>query len=232
MGNTFQREMTMREHTKKFYKVNLRTGYVEDTSQKTTRYINGLRMEIQDEINLLSPRTMEEAYKCALKEEEKILSKQNSDRGRGTKGGGKKIGRWKFPSQKNDVGNSNQQEQSDRKNDFRGGRTYQRGRGRGNGRENAYTCYKCNKMGHRPFECPANENTGQRGAPIAQVEQGEVQSLVAANVAETKESLMMKKIPLKLEKKVIELVQRKALFQTICKSKGKCCPSGHRQWKH
>jgi hypothetical protein len=52
----------VREYTEEFYKVNLRAGYVEDSSEKTVRYINGLRMEIQDEISMLSPRTMEEAY--------------------------------------------------------------------------------------------------------------------------------------------------------------------------
>ena len=60
----------MREYTEEFYKVNLREGYVEYTPEKTTRYIKGLRLDIQDEINMLSPRTIEEAYHCSLKEEE------------------------------------------------------------------------------------------------------------------------------------------------------------------
>ena len=70
---------------------------------------------------------MEEAYQCALKAEEKILRKQNSSRGHGTKGKGKIAGRGKFPTQKNDDGSSYQQEQVDKKNDFRGGRTSKRG---------------------------------------------------------------------------------------------------------
>jgi hypothetical protein len=65
----------VREYIEEFYKVNLRVGYVVDIPEKTTQYINGLIMEIQDEIGMLSPRTMEEAYQCALKEEEKILRK-------------------------------------------------------------------------------------------------------------------------------------------------------------
>lgn len=66
--------------------MNLRVGYVEYTANKTTKYLNGLRIDIQDEINILSPRTMEEAYQCSLKVEEKILRKQSPGRGFGTKG--------------------------------------------------------------------------------------------------------------------------------------------------
>jgi len=50
--------MTVREYTEEFYKVNLRAGYIEDTPEKTARYINGLRLDIQDEISILSPRTI------------------------------------------------------------------------------------------------------------------------------------------------------------------------------
>jgi hypothetical protein len=59
--------LTVREYTEELYKINLRVGYVENSLKKTTRYANGLRMEIQDKINMLSPRTMEEAYQCALR---------------------------------------------------------------------------------------------------------------------------------------------------------------------
>lgn len=82
--NIKQREIIVRAYIEEFYKFNLRAGYVEDTPEKTTRYINGLRMEIQDEIGMLSPHTMEKAYQCALEVEEKILRKQNLGRGRGS----------------------------------------------------------------------------------------------------------------------------------------------------
>jgi len=59
MKNIKQKIMTVREYTEEFYKVNLRAGYVEDTLEKTTRYINGLRLDTQDEINVPSPRTIE-----------------------------------------------------------------------------------------------------------------------------------------------------------------------------
>ena len=54
--------------------------------------MNGLRMDIQDEISLLSPKTVEEAYQLALKAEEKLIRKQSARgkeafRGKGTQGG-------------------------------------------------------------------------------------------------------------------------------------------------
>lgn len=92
--NLKQRGMTVKEFTEEFYKLNLRAGYVEDTPEKTARFVNGLRGEILDEIGILSPRTMEEAYQFALKAEEKINRKQNARRGGGTgRGKGKVFGR-------------------------------------------------------------------------------------------------------------------------------------------
>ena len=67
MKNLRQRLMTVKEYTEEFYNVSIRAGKIEDTSEKISRYINGLRMEIQDEISILSPKTVEEAYQMALK---------------------------------------------------------------------------------------------------------------------------------------------------------------------
>lgn len=85
--NLKQRGMTVKEYTEEFYRVNLRAGYTEDTPEKTARSVNGLRLEILDEISILSLKTIEEAYHSALKEEENITRKQNSRRGRGTSRG-------------------------------------------------------------------------------------------------------------------------------------------------
>jgi len=81
--NLRQKGMTVKEYTEEFYRVNLRAGYTDDTPEKTTRYVNGLRMEILDEISILSPRNIEEAFQSAVKVEEKINRKQNNRRGRG-----------------------------------------------------------------------------------------------------------------------------------------------------
>lgn len=83
-----QRLLTITEYIEEFYMVNLRVSYVQDTLEKTKKYINGLKLGIQDEINMLSPRMMEEAYQFALNAEEKIMRKQNSSRGHGFRGKG------------------------------------------------------------------------------------------------------------------------------------------------
>ena len=54
--------MTVNEYTEEFYKLNIRAGHIEEDVEKVARYINGLRYEIQDEICILSLRTIEYAY--------------------------------------------------------------------------------------------------------------------------------------------------------------------------
>ena len=46
MQNLRQRLLSVREYTEEFYKVNLRASYVEESIEKTARYINSLRMDI------------------------------------------------------------------------------------------------------------------------------------------------------------------------------------------
>ena len=46
---------------------------------------------------------------------------------------------------------------------------------------------------------------------------------MAENLPETGEALMTNKFLLKLEKENVEPAQRKSLFNTMCKVKGKCC---------
>ena len=80
--------MIFKKYTKEFYMVNIREGYVEDNPKRVSRYINGLRFEIQDEMNLLCPIYMEESYQLSLKVEYKLernrkLKSQGIFRGRG-----------------------------------------------------------------------------------------------------------------------------------------------------
>ena len=67
MQNLRQKLLTVREYTEEFYKVNIRARYTEDNSKKVAKYMNGLRLNIQDEMSLFSPKSIEEAYQCALK---------------------------------------------------------------------------------------------------------------------------------------------------------------------
>ena len=57
--------------------MNIRSGYIEDTQEKVSRYVNSLRFDIQDELSLLSLRSVEEAYQVGLKVEEKLIRTQS-----------------------------------------------------------------------------------------------------------------------------------------------------------
>ena len=81
MQNLKQKGLTVREYTEDFYRVNLQAGYTKDVAERTTRYVNGLRLDILDEISILSPKNIEEAYQSAMKAEEKITRRQNAWRG-------------------------------------------------------------------------------------------------------------------------------------------------------
>eukprot|EP00253_Pinus_taeda_P030639 PITA_30639 len=176
--NLKQRGMTVREFTEEFYKLNLQVGYVEDTSEKTARFVNGLREEILDEIGILSPQTLDEAYQFALKAEEKINRKQNSRRGGGS-------GRGK-------------------------GKVYGKGRGTVSNEEGSSSK-------------SAGEPAGRRGTYVAQPKDAEETPQEAENTPEIGEALVLNKVLLKPAKEVAEPDQRKALFHTVCKSRGKCC---------
>jgi hypothetical protein len=69
--------MYVREYIEEFYKVNIREGYVKDTPEKFVRYINRLRLDIQDEIIFLCPKKMKDAYLFYLKAKEKLAKRQS-----------------------------------------------------------------------------------------------------------------------------------------------------------
>jgi hypothetical protein len=86
-----QKILSVKEYTKEFYRLNIRVGRKENEDEKTARYINGLRYEIQEEINMMFVSKVEDSYQAALKAEEKLVRKQiqrnrggNSSRGKGT----------------------------------------------------------------------------------------------------------------------------------------------------
>jgi uncharacterized protein YjbK len=64
--------MTVKEYTKEFYKLNIRAGHQESDDEKVSRYINGLRYHIQDEMSMVTIRTVEDSYHMALNVEEKL----------------------------------------------------------------------------------------------------------------------------------------------------------------
>ena len=72
MQNLKHKTMTVKEYIEELYKINLREGYIEDTIEKVVIYLNGLRYDIQDEISLVNPIGVDEAYQYALRVEERI----------------------------------------------------------------------------------------------------------------------------------------------------------------
>jgi hypothetical protein len=56
--------------------LNIKAGHRENSEEKTTRYINGPRYEIQDEIIMMKIITVEDAYQMALKAKEKLVRKK------------------------------------------------------------------------------------------------------------------------------------------------------------
>jgi uncharacterized protein YjbK len=64
--------MTVKEYTKEFYRLNIRAGHHESDDEKVTRYMNGMRYDIQDEMSMMTIRMMEDAYQMALKAKEKL----------------------------------------------------------------------------------------------------------------------------------------------------------------
>jgi hypothetical protein len=77
MQNLRQKLMTVKEYTEEFYKLNIRAGHRERDDEKVARYMNGLRYDIQDEMSMVTIRTVEDAYHMALKVEEKLSQKQS-----------------------------------------------------------------------------------------------------------------------------------------------------------
>eukprot|EP00253_Pinus_taeda_P032629 PITA_32629 len=82
---------------------------------------------------------------------------------------------------------------------------------------------ECHKWGHRSFECPETDSAGQRGVYVAQPAETTAPPQEAENAPETGEALVLHKVLLKPVDESVEQTQRKALFRTICKSRGKCC---------
>ena len=54
MQNLRQKLMTVKEYTEEFYRLNIRAGHQESDDEKVARYLNGLRYDIHDELNMVT----------------------------------------------------------------------------------------------------------------------------------------------------------------------------------
>jgi len=95
--------------------------------------------------------------------------------------------------------------------------------GRGRGRNKEVRCYTCGEIGHMSWDCPRNKYTHQRNVNVTEAQEESKEEIEVNNPPEDGEALMLKRVLVKTEKQVHELVQRKSLFRTRCKSQGKCC---------
>lgn len=72
LKNLRQKESSVKEYTKSFYKLNIRSRHVDDEVEQVAGYLNVLQMSIQDELNMVKLESVEEAYQYALKTKEKL----------------------------------------------------------------------------------------------------------------------------------------------------------------
>jgi hypothetical protein len=136
----------MKEYTKEFYKLNIRARQRERDEEKVSRYINGLRYDIHDEISMVTVRIVEDAYQMALEAEEKLARKQSQqNRGRSlNRGKGVSQDKAQKPRDEVEKTHSHSERGGSSRGRQGGGRSYfPRGRGRGGGGE--VRCYACGK---------------------------------------------------------------------------------------
>eukprot|EP00253_Pinus_taeda_P004893 PITA_04893 len=93
--------------------------------------------------------------------------------------------------------------------------------GRGRGRE--IRCYTCGEWRHGSWDCPHNKAKNQINVNVVEAREAKPQIVDKEESPEVGEPLLLKRVLLKAEKEKGELAQRKSLFRTTCKSKGKCC---------
>lgn len=123
---------------------------MEDNLERVSRYINGLRFEIQYEMNLLCPSSIEEAYPFSLKAKEKLARKSQA-KSRGTfRGRGPMRGRGNLV----EANSSSSMEHITWLSEDKGRRPSTKSRGGGRGFQ--VKCFKCGHIGYKSFECPEN----------------------------------------------------------------------------
>jgi hypothetical protein len=82
MQNLKQKGMTFKEYTEEFYRLNIRTGQRERDEEKVARYINALRYEIQDELNMMLVKRVEDAYSVCTESRGEVGKKTKTMRKR------------------------------------------------------------------------------------------------------------------------------------------------------
>jgi hypothetical protein len=218
LQNLKQRGFSLKEYTEEFYRPNIRAGQKENEYEKTTRYINGMRYETQEEINMIYVIKVKDAYQSSLKAEEKLARRQSQRSIGGSSSRGKGTTREKFQKSKleDDKQHSHHEKGGNSREGHHGRRIYfPIGRGRGRARGGIVKCYTCGKEGQKSWDCLDRKREGKE-AHIAEAEKH-----VEAKETEGGRNLMMRKVLLTPENEPEELVQRTSLCRTTCKTKDK-----------
>ena len=66
LQNLRQGTNTVNDYADEFYQLIARNDIMETEEQLTTRFVGGLRMQIQDMVNMFDPRSVAEAHQKAL----------------------------------------------------------------------------------------------------------------------------------------------------------------------
>jgi hypothetical protein len=170
MQNLRQKLMTVKEYTEEFYRLNIMAGHRESDDEKVSRYMNGLRYDIQDEMSMMTIRMVEYAYHMSLKAEEK-LSRKQGQRGQGrSHPRGKLVAQdrnqkpkenWKKPQTQTERGGSSQRgKYTEQKGRYANGNIFPCTKGTGSGRGGVVKCFTCGKVEHKSYECPDKKKEG------------------------------------------------------------------------
>jgi hypothetical protein len=82
MQNLRQKLMTVKSTPRNSTGSTFRAGHRESDDEKVARYLNGLRYDIQDELSMVTIRTVEDAYQMALKGQRKAEPQAGTARAR------------------------------------------------------------------------------------------------------------------------------------------------------
>ena len=79
LQNLKQKDMSMKDYTKEFYKLTMWSRHRELSKQTVAQYVNYLRFNIQDGVGMLKIELVEDSYQCALKAKDKLKRKSQGN---------------------------------------------------------------------------------------------------------------------------------------------------------
>ena len=78
-----QKDMDVSTYTEEFHNLVMKSGIVEPENLKLARYLQGLKLSIQDELSLTTITTIQKCFMLASKVEERFKRSEQGGRGSG-----------------------------------------------------------------------------------------------------------------------------------------------------